>query len=270
LTTEKTQVQEQEDPSPEKSKNLSDIILEMIDFEIEQAVSFHTASEYSKEWNLEEIYQIVSTIFPVDKKLQEDINGIAADGDKLNKAMARTALIDHLCSLAREKYARMESNIKQMGFHWIEIEKEVLIRSMDTLWIEHLEAMDYMRKGIGLRGYGQRDPLVEYKKEAYRLYNELNGLIQKQVVYSIFKVGDVGQIMEPGLADRAKVYTAPAKEMNARKSSIAALAGEGAPSAGAIQDVIPKKVRNDEGNKVGRNDPCPCGSGKKYKKCCGI
>jgi metal-dependent amidase/aminoacylase/carboxypeptidase family protein len=83
---------------------------------------------------------------------------------------------------------QIEQKAGEMGVDWPETEKAVLIRSIDTLWVEHLEAMASVRQGIGLRGYGQRDPLIEYKKEAYRQFGELNSLIQREVVYSVFKV----------------------------------------------------------------------------------
>ncbi len=252
------------------SRSLADIILSMVENEMEQFVIFHTESEYAKDWNLEEIYESVSTIFPANGRLKEDIVSIAASGDKLNKAIARTKLIEHIFGLAKEKYEAMKNAIEQHGFSWSDVEKEVLIRSIDTLWIEHLEAMDYMRKGIGLRGYGQRDPLVEYKKEAYRMFNELNNLIQKQVVYSIYKVADAQQFKAPTLIDRAKVYMAPAKEMQGRGSGMSAAAAGGENKDNQDKaDIVTQKMRDDKGNKVGRNDPCPCGSGKKYKRCCG-
>ncbi|MBU4455659.1 preprotein translocase subunit SecA [Patescibacteria group bacterium] len=213
----------------------SGIILEMVENEIEQVVSFHAAGDNVKEWNLEEIYQVVSTIFPVEEKLKSDLVELSG-ASKLDKVKARTAIIEYLINLAGNIYDKIKLKSKEMGIDWSQIEKAVLIRSIDTLWVEHLEAMDYMRRGIGLRGYGQRDPLVEYKREAYQLYNELNNLIQKEVVYSIFKVADVSQFAAPSLVDRAKQFSAPA---------------------------------DAAGHKVGRNDPCPCGSGKKYKKCCG-
>ena len=116
-------------------------------------------------------------------------------------------------------------------------------------------------------GYGQRDPLIEYKKEAYRLFNDLNSLIQKEVVYSIFKVGELHeltilkteagrkeQLLAPDLLSRAKEFSAPAKEMGGNATTFAD---------------VKKKEKNEEGEKIGRNDACPCGSGKKYKKCHG-
>jgi preprotein translocase subunit SecA len=137
--------------------------------------------------------------------------------------------------------------------------------------------MTSMRQGIGLRGYGQRDPLIEYKKEAFILFNELNNLIQKEVVYNIFKVGMMQESLargwqEPSLADRAKEFSAPLKTMEDKRSSFANFtkqANNDQRQGGGL-DLVKQKIRNAAGEKVGRNDPCPCGSGKKYKKCHGL
>ncbi|MBA3047723.1 preprotein translocase subunit SecA [Patescibacteria group bacterium] len=263
------------------SQDLPDIILGMIESEIEHVVGFHTAGDVVSGWNLEEIYQVASTIFPVEEKLKSDLAEFTENQGKLNAVKARTAIIEHLAGLAKSNYEKIENSAKQAGLNWEKIEKAVLIRSIDTLWIEHLEAMAGMRQGIGLRGYGQRDPLIEYKKEAYHLYNELNSLIQKQVVYSIFKVGQVQEFRAPGLADRAKQFSAPAKVMEHGTSSFSGFRQVEASSGTGTRentktrkhensiDLIKSKIKDASGNKVGRNDPCPCGSGKKFKKCCG-
>ncbi len=245
----------------EENKNvLSEMILEMIENEIEQVVSFHTAAEYVKDWDLKEIEEVVSTIFKPKDGTIKKFNGNGDEAPKLDKARARTEMIEGIVTQAKEKYLEIKKNAENFGLNWLDIEKSVLVRSIDTLWIEHLEAMSSVRQGIGLRGYGQRDPLVEYKKEAYRLYNELNNLIQKEVVYSIFKIGQVDESLSvgftaPSLMERATQFSAPAKTMSNGSSETA--------------NIIKPKERNDEGEKVGRNDPCPCGSGKKYKKCHG-
>jgi len=246
-------------------------------------VSFHTAADEVAGWDLDEIYQVMNTVFPVDRDLKADLSEFAIkDSHKLDKAKARTKIIEHLVGLAKENYGKMAGRANSAGINWTELEKAVLIRSIDALWIEHLETMSSVRQGIGLRGYGQRDPLVEYKKEAYRLYNELNSLIQKEVVYSIYKVGGLQteqaeQISAPSLIDRARTFSAPAKVMS---NSTASFAGfkKAAPGSGSQTktpddqsqgDIVRQKVRDESGKKVGRNDPCPCGSGKKYKKCHG-
>ena len=258
------------------AKSLSSTILSMVENEIEQVVIFHTAAENIKDWNLAEIYQVASTIFPVEKKLREDLSNFTEDGGKLDKIKERTAIIEHLIKLAQENYQKLAELAGQAGIIWSEIEKAILIRSIDTLWMEHLDAMDQMRRGIGLRGYGQRDPLVEYKKEAYRMYNELNSLIQKQVVYTIFKVGDIGQFKLAQEDRRPKQFIAPAKEMSQGSSSFSAFkTSSGKQKDNTTINLVKDKVRDSSGRKVGRNDPCPCGAKKpdgtpiKFKHCCG-
>ncbi|MEK7558004.1 MAG: preprotein translocase subunit SecA [Patescibacteria group bacterium] len=237
------EILEQIEISGKEENKLSEIILKMIENEIEQVIIFHTAAENISDWNLAEIYQVVSTIFPVDKEVREELMHFIDNGDKLERVKARTTIIEHLIKLSEENYQKLRQQASQLDISWQEVEKSILLRSIDIMWVEHLDAMDHMRRGIGLRGYGQRDPLVEYKKEAYIMYNELNNLIQKQVVYSIFKVGDVSQSAMQHLNNQIK------------KSSM------------AISSDLP--VKDASGHKVGRNDFCPCGSGKKYKKCCG-
>jgi len=269
--------------NPKSQTKLSDMILEMAGNEIDQITIFHTQPELVKDWNLNEIYQVATTIFPVETKLKDELASFTKNGDKLNKVKARTAICEHLVNLAKLNYEKLRLKASELGISWLEIEKAVLLRSIDLLWIEHLEAMDHLRRGIGLRGYGQRDPLVEYKKEAYHLYNELNNLIQKQVVYSIFKVGDIGQFNLPVRENRPVQYSAPAKVMDKGSSSVSRFVppvGDGESTRrqtaenkrqtiGNDMDIVKSKVKDASGHKVGRNEPCPCGSGKKFKKCCG-
>ncbi len=259
-----------ESENKKEQEALSKIILNDLENEIEYVVSFHTAGDNPQDWNLEEIYQTIFTIFPVSKELELDLTKFIEGGEKLDKVKARTKIIEHLFSLGSLKYKEIKERAQEFGIKWSEIEKSVLIRSIDTLWVEHLEAMASVRQGIGLRGYGQRDPLVEYKKEAYRLYNELISLIQKEGVYSIFKIGASGsepvrEFNSPGILDRAANFSAPSKVAESKTSSFVKQ-GE---QKNIANFIAKPKVKDAEGNKVGRNDPCPCGSGKKYKKCCG-
>jgi preprotein translocase subunit SecA len=245
--------------APEK---LSEIILEMVEQELEQVVLFHTAADDVKDWNINEIYEVVNTIFPVQADLKADLTGIAEETKKLEKALVRTKIIEHLVGLAGIRYGRMKEEYATAGLDWTDIEKNILLRSIDSLWVDHLDSMDYMRRGIGLRGYGQRDPLVEYKKEAFRMFSELNNLIQKDAVYGIYKFGNTQgmsgmNFMAPNLLQRARTFSAPSKTAESSAEGRAAF------------DNVKQKVLNAEGEKVGRNDDCPCGSGKKYKKCCG-
>lgn len=246
--------------------SLSKVILEMVEAEINDVVTVHTAADDPSAWNFKEIAETMATIYPSDDKLKPEIEQFSqSDNLKLDRVMIRTKLIDQLTELAKNYYQNMAESAKQLGVAWLEVEKSVLLRSIDTLWIEHLETMDQLRRGIGLRGYGQRDPLVEYKKEAFKMYSELNALIQKQVVYSIYKVAGVTQAFVSGSEQGNNLqYSAPAKEM----TDEVAFAEAGAVVTGSFGE--PKaKDKNEEGQKIGRNDLCYCGSGKKYKKCHG-
>jgi preprotein translocase subunit SecA len=230
---------------------LSNQILEMLENELEQIVSFHTTAEDVKEWQLEEIYKAVSTMFPVESKLKTDLSSFTEEGNKFDLVKARTAIIEHLVKLSREAYKNLKDNAKAIGLDWTQMEKGLSLQAIDTMWIEHLEAMSSMRQGIGLRGYGQRDPLIEYKKEAFGLYNELNNLIQKQIVTSIFKMAEARDVMNPvGKILANAQFIAPSKEGDSGASTA-------------------KPVEHDKYAGVGRNDLCPCGSGLKFKKCHG-
>lgn len=238
----------------EGQKTLRDIILDMVEMEIEQMVSFHTAADYVKDWDLKEIKESVATIFPIEGEITTKLDEIANDASKLDKIKIRTELIEFLVQRSVETYDKMSTLAREAGLDWTEVEKSILLRSIDSLWMDHLEVMDYMRRGIGLRGYGQRDPLVEYKREAFRMYNELITLIQKQIVYSIYKIGGLQDFVMPKNNFGNITVSAPAKTMGESSTSV-------------TQVFTDRKAKDSQGNEIGRNDQCPCGSGKKWKKC---
>jgi len=121
------------------------------------------------------------------------------------------------------------------------LERALYLRTIDMLWIDHLDAMNHLREGIGLRGYGQKDPLVEYKNESYLMFKTLLGAIENEIIGLVYKVEITKNAEQPSK------QTAIAKEASSREN----------------------KVAGKDKKTIGRNDPCPCGSGKKYKKCCG-
>ena len=281
-----------------KGEGLKDQVLTQIQNKIQEVVKFHTADNNESTWNLEEIYEVVNTIFPVSSEVRLKLSDIADDaGTDIEDKSARGKLAGYLFRLAVDGYNKLEKGItdalgKEDAMR--QVEKAILLRSIDTLWIEHLEAIDHLRTGIGLRGYGQRDPLVEYKREAFQLFKDLIAVIRKQVVYSIYKVG-VASKLAPSMMEQAQglTFRAPAKTGDGSSSVIAqAAAATGSPrfarldseskrageagktpqqkeaEARASQAPIDDKTHY-QGQKVGRNDPCPCGSGKKFKKCHG-
>jgi preprotein translocase subunit SecA len=235
-------------------------IFELLEDEIEQVVLFHTSGDDENKWNLQEIYEVATTIFPITNEDKIELAEIRKTaGNRAADAHARTKIIDYLMSLANKAYDNLEKQINSPEL-MKEIEKSVLLRAIDYFWIHHLEAINHLRTGIGLRGYGQLDPLVEYKKEAYILFNQLLAAIQHQVVYTIFKVGLVNRIA-PSVVTEAKNYLGAKKTMDKNDS----VYGDQAKRETAVV----AKRGEFQGHKVGRNDPCPCGSGKKFKKCCG-
>ncbi len=250
---------------PKEQSKIRKMILEMIANEIEQVVSFHTALEEKDQWNLSEIAETVKTIFPTNENILEELKKIAnQEGeDKGSLAEIRSNIIDFLTEKAYKAYDALEEKILSgpLGENpqaMRMIEKAVYLRAIDTLWVAHIDTLDRIRQGIGLRGYGQRDPLVEYRKEAYQLFNQLLDAIQNQVVYSIFKVAEAQDMAIRSPLQRQGVrFSAPAKTMDKSNQN-----NQTVTSGGNDQ-------KHYQGQKVGRNDPCPCGSGKKFKKCHG-
>lgn len=239
-------------------KTLSDIILEYVRTEIDKVVTFNCVGDL-KDWNLKEVAETVGTIFKLSEsektKLEELRTAEVHD--------AGQAIIAYLNELAQTKYDNLVNAVSGIGVKMSEIEKGILIRSIDHLWVEHLETMDYLRSSIGLRGYGQRDPLVEYKKESFRLYQELNDLIRAQVVYSIYKTGDSIE-MAP------EIIASFQKEEQPRNLQFAGAVKEATENPhGATIDLVHEKMKGEDGASVGRNELCPCGSGLKFKKCHG-
>src|SRR3989338_7724929 len=227
----------------------------MIEQEIEQVVGFHTHLEGDGDWNIPEIIAVLRTIYPVSAKIDKALKEISSAGsDRALGAAERTKLIETIIDDAKSAYGALRENIRSKindPIAFLSIERSMMLRAIDTLWIEHLEAIDHLRQGIGLRGYGQRDPLVEYKREAYRLFQELLYLIRKQVVYSIYKIS-VAVDMAPSMQRRNLTFSAPAKTMSERSQGIGADMPKGA------QDVSTGgTIRR---TKIGRNEPCPCGA----------
>ncbi|MCI5120662.1 MAG: preprotein translocase subunit SecA, partial [Candidatus Electrothrix sp. AUS4] len=138
-----------------------------------------------------------------------------------------------------------------------QIERMILLQMVDTLWKEHLLNMDHLKEGIGLRGYGQKNPLDEYKKEGYDLFQSMIGTVQEQTVTTVMHI----RILQSEEVDRFEEEQRRKQEEELEQARLSA-------SAASSSEEGPKTVRRDE-DKVGRNAPCPCGSGQKYKKCCG-
>jgi preprotein translocase subunit SecA len=150
---------------------------------------------------------------------------------------------------------RYRSKVERIGEVMQQFETWICLQVIDARWKEHLYALDRLKEGIGLRGYGQRNPLVEYKRESFDMYQEMHERIRGEVVRYAFQ-------LEPMSEEERQAQLARQRAEAERVQRIAAAAGRDTASA------VPATVVRDD-KKVGRNDPCPCGSGRKYKKCCG-
>ena len=161
-----------------------------------------------------------------------------------DKAEDRDTLRELLIAEAHEFYAEREQLLTGIGVDMAEFERTMLLMAVDRRWMDHIDAMANLRDGIGYRAYAGKDPVVEYQIEAGEMYKELNHLIQEDTVRRLYQ---------------ARVERTP-ERVQAAKPVEATTAGQQGPRQ-------PRRVKPSE--KVGRNDPCPCGSGKKYKNCCG-
>jgi preprotein translocase subunit SecA len=190
-------------------------------------------------------------------------------------------LADELIETALAAYGRRETELGPDNLR--ELERQVMLRVIDTRWMEHLLEMDYLKDGIGLRAMGQRDPLVEYKSEAYNMFGELVAAINEDFLRTVFHIQVVRPEEPPAQPIPSDVsYSAPSEStiFAGAAQAAATAAGPSGPSpeaiaaasaaaGGSAKAATMVKDKDDPFADVGRNDPCPCGSGKKYKKCHG-
>jgi preprotein translocase subunit SecA len=182
-----------------------------------------------------------------------------ADPDKLT---------DRLFAKVENAYVQKESMENPESLRWLE--RHIMLDALDRLWQEHLYAMDHLRSSIGLRAYAQKDPLVEYRHEAYRMFNSLTRDINQEILNNMFRSATSLAAFERLFASLPQMLI---HESIDNPGQAEAEAGAQGPIPG--QDAPPeldqeiKITFKREMPKVGRNDPCPCGSGKKFKKCCG-
>ncbi len=217
------------------SDNLKQDVLEMMEDVSSRLVdTFCEQGKYAEEWDLKGLAVAVKKSFSV-----------TLDPEKLRSVSGIEELKESLASTLKEAYEKKEQDAGTEFLRWLE--KRVILDMIDSLWKEHLLNMDHLKEGIGLRGYGQQDPLVAYKKEGFEMFMEMVDRIKMDTLERLSTVQVVRQ-------------EAMEHETRRRPQKLVMNRGE--------QGDEPKKPVRAE-NKVGRNDPCPCGSGKKYKKCHG-
>ena len=209
-------------------------IIGLVHKEISSLLAKYLPGRESDGWDPTGFLGESGTIFQLPSELNDD--------DKL-VLLGKDEIEEQLISNAEDLYERREVQMGEENMRTLE--RLLMLRTIDAHWVHHLTAMDNLRQGIGLRGYGQRDPLVAYRTEGSRMFQELLGRIQHDVVHSVYQVS-----LSPARVTRPS--------SNGPKASAVAAA------SGRQKEPVPAG-----GHKIGRNEPCPCGSGKKYKRCHG-
>ena len=295
------------------NEDLAETVQSFLDDEVEALAESHLVGEDPNEWDLDGLSAALVAM---------GLTGDGTSADDLWEVRSREAIIDHVRDLADERLAAKAAEVGEED--WKTVERLVLIRTIDSLWVEHLTELDDMRRGIGLRGYAQQDPLNEFKREAFQLYDELRGLIRHGVASSIFRVTVTRQPAVPAGGDPAVaaslargaaalaggngsngsrtgaagagagagaatpgdlVAAGAATSTGAAGGSAILRGGPAAPSTRPMRESLgdepvvsagagataggPKPGFTPSGARIGRNDPCWCGSGAKYKKCHG-
>lgn len=242
-------------------ERFSDETLHLISEEFERMIAFHCVNEEAT-WNIETIAAEANGLFPtLDEKVAlKKLEAIRDDHSK-TEAEKKSAFKEYLVGEAKVVCIAKERDFGA-GL-WQQIERALYIRSLDQLWMNHLDEIDYLRQGIGLRGYGQRDPLIEYKREAYDLFTLLLDSVRKTYLMTLLKLEPMGATPVASV-----VQPQVNLEFRGADESVGQFAGATpSGSSPAAEPIEQKPIVNT--STVNRNDPCPCGSGKKYKRCHG-
>jgi preprotein translocase subunit SecA len=225
-------------------ENLTEDLQQMMGTLVESALNVYCpAEQYPEEWDMKGLAEMMQGQFGLD------VTQGKQDGGESLRDVGRDALLEDLKAQIRDAYERKE---KELGPELMRfLEKNFMLQVIDHHWKDHLLAMDHLRDGIGLRGYGQKDPLIEYKREGYDLFAGMMERIKSDTIERLFLVQAVRESERS--APPPPVLSRPQPKLTLNR-------GEEPVSTQTVH-------RGDD--KVGRNDPCPCGSGKKYKKCHG-
>jgi preprotein translocase subunit SecA len=247
-----------------------------IDEVVERTVAAYTQSEYSEEWDLEDLVRQMAALYDTEitlDELREDLG-----------ELSREALVEEFQEDARDEYAAKE---EELGAELMrELERFLILQVVDQRWREHLENMDYLREGVHLRAMAQKDPLVEYRAEGHTMFEELGYAIREEVVVTLFHAqlepGEGGEELGPPASPNGQgpngnlTYehqTSAGADVIAGAAAAEGIAADAGASfataamAGGGSVTTQRTVSEHE--KIGRNDPCWCGSGKKFKKCHG-
>ena len=218
-------------------QDMRQTIMTMVEKTLEEAVQRFCAGE-NRDWDLLGLQDYTERLCVPAGTIKANEDAVAG----FNKAGFQAFLL----RAAQDFYHEREEEIQKLGIDMRELERSLLLRAVDRRWMDHIDAMDQLRDGIGLRAYAQRNPVNEYKMESYDMFEEMSRLIQEDTIRSLFQM---------------RVQKAPERRAVARPTAQTAPGNPAAPTK--------QPVKLKPGEKVGRNSPCPCGSGKKFKNCHG-
>jgi preprotein translocase subunit SecA len=240
-----------------KGYSMKNEVLEMVEDTLESLVNqFIPEGSYPEDWNLERLCTWFKT----------NLNVIFTPEQLKNDRLNRITLLDELQEMLLQAYSEKERRVGEDIMR--DIERRSLLEVVDTEWRDHLHEMDLLKDGIHLRAYANKDPLIEYKKESFDLFQSLIGRIQENVTKKVFTTYILSKAQMQSMLDNANMSHS---ELNAF------LHAQETMEQNQMQHPMPPEAMGEAPKqrpvtaeaKVGRNDPCPCGSGKKYKKCCG-
>ncbi|MEX1997053.1 MAG: preprotein translocase subunit SecA [Candidatus Andersenbacteria bacterium] len=245
------------------AENLHAHIEKILREQAEELVALHTAAENLEQWDLEEIAEATASLTTVPlAELREKFAAVQQTAHSEGPAFARIELTETVATVLHERLRQRETEMGSDIFS--SLERAAAIRAIDTHWMEHLDTMDYLRTGIGLRGYGQRDPLVEYQKEGYQLFQKLLAAIKTSIIDVLYHAQAIANEQRQAIPQHESAL-APHRIAEPGSGDAPAPAGGGVAAATPLRNAV---------KNIGRNDPCPCGAinpetGEvyKYKKC---
>jgi len=256
-----------------ETKEQEVIFKEYLNQEIEELTNVLLPEKDERLWNIEEVSEEIKTFFNPEENLHKKL--IEIKQKSISPSKKREEIRELIINLGQERIKKVKEALDQENF--IQLTKALLLSAIDLFWMEHLDGMGYLRDSVRLRAYGQRDPLVEYKNEGFQRFKDLLSNIRKESLKRFFHIEIKEQEVPNFIKQQPSIILSGAAKTQDQKRNVLPKLGkkedtsviqkfsqeqEKKQGAQSVSE-IPPKFRH-----VGRNDPCPCGSGKKYKKCC--
>ncbi|MDG5815107.1 preprotein translocase subunit SecA [Chitinispirillales bacterium ANBcel5] len=244
-----------------RGENLKDDILDQVAAALEEIIFKHTAAgKFPEEWDLSNLYSDIQTSFGIVYRIDEQ--------ELSNKT--QDSLFDDVWKLVKERYEEKEARFGEELMR--KFERSVFLMVIDSLWKDHLYEMDHLKGGVQFRAFGQKNPLFEYQREGLKMFEELRSTIAHEVSSYIFRLEKVERQQRAPLSNSKEIHgdvdlfspqgpaAQPRPQQQPNRQLVTNRAGGGSGKPAPVRAAV----------QVGRNEPCPCGSGKKYKKCCGV